>query len=1841
MLTNFFKKLINGFVLFAYVQAFVVPVQAAWEGPDDLRIHIRPVRPNVVDVQVERRPGASWTLDPLMAPVDKENDGAGDLSLTQTFERGGRYGNRWLQDKDFVIEFGGLTFTIGFAHGTVACQGQQDTPHQSMTLETADSLSLRSGHFGANLTLKSPTVMIPAGNDVSTRGITYAWPKDGRFIQDGTLDVQGTLTLSGVPDGDVLGLLQSPKFKAKGLSATLNVFNLDAPVKRPETHLNVVATRVHLNANLDTKATRFETTDLVVGTDIKTNGTFEVWEPGLTTRDQVTAAMDARFGADNTQTPNSEYTLRLLKSIYAKGGIKFFTPRALVHMGDDATGIASELIVLRGNFDAYATKFDLEKGVLAAQRGTLRAPGGVHLGRLGVSPQKEVFITLFSHTNSYNKGTHNLGLDVVAPYYAFMGKNYTNVYDGYHLIVLPFVAGNNANIVFKENLSIKGNLLNQGAIETQDLEIFSHKESLCDASSIRVKRNFTLGGGGHLRLKRLTGWLHFYYHSYENNGATRLNAKPTQYLAVNSDAAQLNVGSHMRSLNGSSIINEGSIFHSHHNNAPVHAQNITTSQYQKVIEGSQAERNSYKNTYDPSRGYGSVAYPAYWPPSKVDWGHAIGFLLKTNNFAGSQNTFPAQTSIVGNTMVETNQLQGDVSLADALIVLSGQNPRLGSYLNAVKAESPLQDLGQGAYDQNRVTMNTKIWEDMRRAQEQRLRHETTDSFFFSLRERFWFDGADAQKFYGAIGDHLFTVTQRSLERIPVGALFSLSPNLLLESVRDACQRVLKRGFVYPNVPLDLAQVQEFHRNMTAFVQRYGLGETGNSRALVAHAPQFQDFDKPVIFYRGLMNGQGLMTFSPTVVFPQSLVARSGGISGRSILAITQGTSVQQIQALAQDTRIRHLLAPHMQPLLALAPAAAPELASGSELVPTSGNTHLQPMPQGTAPSPVQPVEVRGPIRADNFLLISDGRITNHATIEAANILLASLRDSVVNESLVERTYHANGFSDRISQETRLLADTMLFILAFQNAIFLGAHTQSGEEEHVTAFGDILDIPVSLAQEVVTTYYGRKKSHITNHRETQNHVSTHASPHTQWQAGGNILGQGTVFSGETLDVDGAQVDFQPAVNTAQTDSTFNSKKRHRKKKCVQETLVQQTTQPPVFNVAHTTIRSGGDVHLTQLHARGDVNVQAPKGMVFIRQGQNLCLHTKSRTKSNVAWNSAKVTQTQDVTYAPPVIDGKLTINAQRTLVEVIMGREREWMTHLEAAQGPLTRQYLREIHDHRSKKSQGPTVALSALVGLAITVATAANGAPIAAALGIKTVAVGVMAEAAVANLATQLTLGMASHRGDFARVLQDLTRTENLKSLAVDMVAAVATHGLCEYTGINGKMALARQAKQVPGFMLHLEKSFIQSVTQSAVRTGLNLTLPRSHQRMSFAGVLGRTVVSTLVNAGAAHGAGMIGQAYGGFEIDSWTHKGLHAVNGALMEGLRAGLLGDDPTKAALAGAIGAAVAETLAETIGHSRGNIRALALAERDRLGDDFDEARFVGALESTQRRAGHLAQVGAGLAAFLTHTDVAIAGRSATNAVENNWVFLIPVVMTGLTIAGVAYSAYEVKEAYDEGGIEAAAKVLGIEIITAAVGGAAIKGGVKGAKFLIKSAGIEVATLGEAVAYVLAHKPALREKLGNFAPKIIREAQDFARAPKLDKGKEPMPVASGSGRNFWKTEKTYTFNGQTNKVYKRDDLIDLNKVDPETGLTNRQIMSKGYAPLGPDNLPINLHHTIQTQNGALAEVAAIMHQKNHGVLHIWSNGSKGGVTRAEIRPEINRPEFNKWKSEYWKTRLQELDK
>ncbi len=117
---------------------------------------------------------------------------------------------------------------------------------------------------------------------------------------------------------------------------------------------------------------------------------------------------------------------------------------------------------------------------------------------------------------------------------------------------------------------------------------------------------------------------------------------------------------------------------------------------------------------------------------------------------------------------------------------------------------------------------------------------------------------------------------------------------------------------------------------------------------------------------------------------------------------------------------------------------------------------------------------------------------------------------------------------------------------------------------------------------------------------------------------------------------------------------------------------------------------------------------------------------------------------------------------------------------------------------------------------------------------------------------------------------------------------------------------------------------------------------------------------------------------------------------------------------------------------------------------------------------------------------------------------------------------------------------------------------------------------------------------------------------------------------------------------KIYKNADLheadingkkclvkdIDMNYVDPKTGLTNRELMEKGRSPVNAKTgEKIELHHMGQDKDGPFAELCENSEHGdgNHGTLHPKTEDS----WRKEDGANDN---YKKEKIEHWKTRAQE---
>ncbi|CAO5682421.1 MAG: hypothetical protein HEEMFOPI_01666 [Holosporales bacterium] len=422
-------------------------------------------------------------------------------------------------------------------------------------------------------------------------------------------------------------------------------------------------------------------------------------------------------------------------------------------------------------------------------------------------------------------------------------------------------------------------------------------------------------------------------------------------------------------------------------------------------------------------------------------------------------------------------------------------------------------------------------------------------------------------------------------------------------------------------------------------------------------------------------------------------------------------------------------------------------------------------------------------------------------------------------------------------------------------------------------------------------------------------------------------------------------------------------------------------------------------------------------------------------------------------------------------------------------------------------------------------------------------------------------------------------------------------------------------------------------------------------------------VAANAIGAGVAN---CIGQFYAVDKLNFVTHKIAHGLLGAATGAMISG------EKGALSGAIAAMAAEITADILSPEKPNLEKIREQEKA-LGRDLTETEFNALYtpmykdytESDVENTKKIGKIVGVTLGTLIGQDLNVSQLISANAIDNNYAHLA---IWGVAAAGTAYSAYQVYKAYESGGATAALKTLGIEVGMVVVGGAFVKGAMAGGKLAFRFIGDTktYATVAEILSVAYEGTPGLKHCVKSIHNKIIQAFERFEGSAvgqtlvewdaKLAGRSanaavaEAEVVTSTESKKFipqgWNRAEEFTFNGRTNKVYQRDDLIDLNRVDARTGKTSKELMQNGFAPIGPDGKPINLHHTIQAMDGPLLEITQEMHKANHGLLHIWPNkaaqqhGSVNGTLRREVLPEINRPEFDAWKKQYWRDRLVSIE-
>jgi len=332
----------------------------------------------------------------------------------------------------------------------------------------------------------------------------------------------------------------------------------------------------------------------------------------------------------------------------------------------------------------------------------------------------------------------------------------------------------------------------------------------------------------------------------------------------------------------------------------------------------------------------------------------------------------------------------------------------------------------------------------------------------------------------------------------------------------------------------------------------------------------------------------------------------------------------------------------------------------------------------------------------------------------------------------------------------------------------------------------------------------------------------------------------------------------------------------------------------------------------LDSDGSTTLDAENGTVALLTAKDTDFQSIKTDSSNALWfktrDAGHVHET--VQMVKITADGGLVINAGNGVVveyrdtgsledsvEVLSQQPGlEWMAQVRDRDDAVW-QAVQEAHKEWDYKAEGLSGAASAVIAIAIAIATYGAGAAlVGAAQGTIQAAV---ANAALTTLATQASLSLINNKGNLGAAFKDLASKETLKALATSMVVAGLTTGLVDAinAGLPDGQAIASSAKTAT----LTQKIAYQSI-QASVKTLADATI----NGQDLGDALKANLMSAAVNVASSVAFKAIGDFAGskGVEIPDGD------IRKVIMHAAAGCAIGQLTSKNCMAGAIGAGLQE-------------------------------------------------------------------------------------------------------------------------------------------------------------------------------------------------------------------------------------------------------------------------------------------------------------------------------------------
>ncbi len=1362
----------------------------------------------------------------------------------------------------------------------------------------------------------------------------------------------------------------------------------------------------------------------------RTKGTLELWHHGIHSLTDIEKHWESLYGDKTKEKPLSTQTVSILASIQADKGFKFFLPQATLHINSNAAGEMTELLCPESLLHMRVAKFDLERGCVAALSADSWAAHGHHIGRLVEDPTRRVFASFFD-----NEGTsHNLGWRVRNPIFTVRGQVIPNVYDGAHLLIMPYYTKNGSALVVKQKSNFRGHINQESILQLKDTSIDSDVNSTFTSALTEIDGDLEIKGTGEFNVERGNGVLDFtglYCHETV--------VQQCKYLFALADEPSFRIAGDV--LSPSTVLfnlTAGSLTASSSKNMKVNSTDLTTGRKQKIVIVGSEEWDLYQSARHVDQ---SLYRKFFWKwrgeyrernfvhAEVHERKQAYAFHAITKGLAGAQKVFPAHTSFTqGGVMSVAGDAQITNISTPLMIVARDQAGNLILGTNNpyyIPPADPFRNLMEGKFHSFNIHLTPGLKE--------LLNNASAPQFLYSMRARFWHDDHAAEAFYAPIINDIVVHHPRDgFRKITGRTIFSLSPDLLLERVRSEVQTVLLRGYVDDNTVIDLEYLQHLHRNASNYLRECKLDAPSVSMALVSgKAATLPDVTKPMLFYTAYINEQGVEELSPRLIIPPAMIDEmrkaKGGYVRTNVLAIMDDTTTYE-EALHLFRDQPKLIAEFKQ----FAESDPEAVGQWDTRANRAKELKGDPLATQKLTHEFGSTTLLGTIKVGQLGINASTPLFIRADIEAQDAFIKSLYDILI-QSEKERIYTSReNFYERISTQARIHVAGLLKIITAENLTMESVKTHSGLGTEMKALGSILDIPIELISQMVMVEHGKKKTTTRQTTRTTNAVSDHTSDvRIDQEAGVGITHVASHYTAKKAlrFKAGKKFESKDVHNTEQTQSKTTKSGTFRTR-TTNECSGSSTSQGAVYTTEdNSVIVNDGDAEFNNTTFDClTTNIETLQGLTSFILGVNDSYYNCVKSSMGSMWNRTSIINEQHRTYAQSKILGKMHVHSKETLIQLVEGQSSEILDLIEVEGGPVVKQFLKEMHKHERKVIQGPGQALMALVAVAMTILTQGAAAPLAAKVGLGSglVAKAVMG-ALLSSVATQLTVGQLQNKGNLFKAAKTLANKDFLKGLAIKLASAGLTAGIAAHFDVKIPDASMSEKMSNPSL-------FMQHVAYNAMQESVNIGVRATLGGEKLEDLLKDGLINIGVGSITQFMAAKIGadrwpqlQAENGSISDYMLHKMYHGILGAARGAAFAALRGEEHIgSAALGGAVGGVVAEVVAE------GMRKSVIARVNERIAKgETDQGKIYS--EELARISG-LGQGAAVIFATLFKCDIDQAQGAAANAVENNAAqFLYGAIAGGMAV----WSACEIYDTYRTEGAEAALIQAGVEVAVTVAG------------------------------------------------------------------------------------------------------------------------------------------------------------------------------------------------------------